>query len=117
MTGSKLTKLLALPLVGYVAQLVSQGVKYKSLEGDVFGDCVGTFVSPTVTGPWRNESGMVLPPGFSGGGDPVLLTVPGAKDDRDEPWRLVLYKTVPGAFEGSSEMDDDNISTVPEHPV
>ena len=35
-----------------------------------------------------------------------------AKDEREEPWRLVLYKSVPGAFEGSTEDDHSNVATV-----
>ena len=31
---------------------------------------------------------------------------------REEPWCLVLYKSVPGAFEGSTEEDHSNIVTV-----
>ena len=77
------------------------------------GDRVGTYVGPTVVGPWRTESGMSLPPGQTGGGDPILLNAPGAKDEREEPWRLILYKTVPGAFENSTEESPDNISVVP----
>ena len=95
LVGNQLTRLLSLPLVGYVAQLVTAGCRYRSLEGAVFGDRVGTYVGPTVVGPWRTESGMSLPPGQTGGGDPILLNAPGAKDEREEPWRLILYKTVP----------------------
>ena len=113
LVGNQLTRLLSLPLVGYVAQLVTAGCRYQSLEGDVFGDRVGTYVGPTVVGPWRTESGMSLSPGQSGVGDPILLNAPGAKDEREEPWRLILYKTVPGAFENSTEESPDNISVVP----
>jgi len=112
LTGNQLTKLFALPLIGYVAQLVSTGCKYKSLEGDLFGDRVGTYTAPTILGPWRTLSGIPLPPGKSIGGDPVLLNGTASNDERKEPWHLVLYKSVPGAFEGSTEDDHSNVATV-----
>ena len=95
-----MTKLVAVPLIGYVAQLVSTG-NHASLEGDVFGDCVGTLVAPTIVGPWRNEQGTLIPAGSPAGNDVTELSRSGAEDTREEPWRLIVYKTVPGAFEGA----------------
>ena len=112
LTGNQLTKLFALPLIGYVAQLVSTGSKYSSLEGNIFGDRVGIYTAPTVLGPWRTITGLSLPPGRASGGDPILMNNTAAKDEREEPWRLVLYKSVPGAFEGSTEDDQSSIATV-----
>ena len=112
LTGNQLTRLLAVPLIGYVAQLVSTGITYTSLEGDVFGDCDGTLVSPTTAGPWRNEQGELIPAGSPAGNDVIGLNRSGAEDTREEPWRLIVYKTVPCAFEGSTE-DDERHVTVP----
>ena len=61
-------------------------------------------------GPWRNESGQSLPLGQSSGGDHILHN---SSDDRSEPWRLILYKTIPGAFECSTEESSDYVAVVP----
>jgi len=70
------------------------------------------MVSPTIVGPWRNEQGELIPAGSPAGNDIIGLNRSGAEDTREEPWRLVVYRMVPGAFEGSTE-DDENHVTVP----
>ena len=47
LTGNQLTKLLTVPLVGYVAQLVSAGTKYASLEGNVLANVWVLWFHPT----------------------------------------------------------------------
>ena len=112
LTGNQLTKLLTVPLVGYVAQLVSAGTKYASLEGNVFGQCVGTLVSSNICGPWQNEKGTLIPTGSPEGTNIVGLNASRTAESQDKSWRMIVYKTVPGAFEGSTEEDDSSIATL-----
>ena len=59
---------------------------------------------------------MLLPLGSPAGSDVVWLNQSGAADQREEPWRLIVYKTVPGAFAGATE-DEDATASVPRSVV
>ena len=53
--GKKLSSTLSVPLIGYVAQIISCGLSYHSLEGPVFGTRIGVYHNTTAT----TESGFV----------------------------------------------------------
>jgi len=126
-TGSCLASMLSLPLVGYVAQIVSGGTPYRSLEGPVFGERVGILQGASEEGPWKSypttEPLLGLASGETGGWsgiglqhstkEPPLGLASGETNDECKDWRLILYKTTTDAALHSTEDDGDSIHTVP----
>ncbi len=97
--GSVLSRLLRLPLLGYVGHLVSQ-VPTKDLTGPVLGDRVAIYYSDREEGPWQLASQETR---LESSGNPGV----------QGSHKLVLYRPVSGAFEGSSEDSADQVKTVP----
>jgi len=98
---------LSLPLVGYIGQLVTDMTKHRDLEGPVFGNRVGIYVSDSPDGPWKNGSidSDMNSAGASNNSSPA------------DEWRLILYQTTDGAHQGSTEDCEEIVSTTPRPAV
>ena len=122
--GNQLCQMLALPLlVGYVAQVVSAGATYRSLEGPLLGTRVGIYESDTIESGWHkiintnvsqvtestvctvlSDASLAVPPRIPSGK---------AGDEQERPYRMILYKTPEGAQEQGETQFDHEVGTLP----
>ncbi len=97
-------------LVGYVAQLISPGIAYKSLEGPLLGTRVGIYQSHCIDHSW--QSVFANASADTSAESPHRIPCGGTVED-DSAYRLILYKTPAGSVEQSCTDDEDDVSTLP----
>ena len=103
--GEELTKMLpALPLIGYVAHVVSHGCLYRPIDGPVFGARVATY-NKTFTTP------TLFATSVADEAEKVSLYARWPTDGIQ--CKIMVYHAIDGAFEGSSENSSEYVVTVP----
>ena len=94
----------ALPLIGYVAHVVSHGCLHRRLDGPVFGDCVATYNKIF-------ETPTLFATSVADEAEKVKMYAHWPTEGL--PCKIMVYHTVDGAFEGSTENSTEYIVTVP----
>ena len=103
--GEELSKLLpALPVIGYVAHVVTHGSLYKPIDGPVFGARVATY-NKTFTAP------TLFATSVADEAEKVSLYARWPADG--VRCKIMVYHAIDGAFEGSSENSSEYVVTVP----
>ena len=93
--GEALTKLLpALPIIGYVAHVVSYGCLYRTLAGPVFGARVGTY-NKTFTTPTLFATSVA--------DEAEKVSLYDRWPAEGVQCKIMVYHAIDGAFEGSAE--------------